>query len=357
MIGVLGAAGDVGTATVHALRQMDVGPLLAGGRRPDHDSAGAAWQQVDIHDPPSLRQFVDRCCVVVNCAGPASEIGDKPGQACLDAGVSYVDVSGDAALLASLASRAGRTSALLCAGLQPGLTALLLRWAAGQGYARVDAITAYFGLRDRFTPTAAADYLYTAQVEGGLSLAAWRGGVRRGALQRRTGIAVPYFPAPATAVPYLADETQRLAADLGIPRVDWYNVFAGCHVMAALDRAGGLPRGDAAAALCLASRLDLEGRTPFVTLLAQFDGASQRGPLTRSLLMRGSGNAALTGALAAAAAVAVASGETPFGCHVAAMTLTPATAVDRLRRTGALLALEMLDVPIHALDSAEEGCL
>lgn len=357
MIGILGAAGDVGAAVVRALQRLDAGPLRGGGRHQAPDTASMSWQRVDIHDAMSLRQFVEGCRVVINCAGPTDEISAKAGQSCLDADIGYVDVSGDAALLAKLGVHAKHASALICAGLQPGLTTLLPRWAASQGYSRIDAMTAYFGLRDRFTPTAAVDYLCSAHEDGGISLAAWRGGVQRGTLRRRAGIAVPYFPAPATAVPYLAGETQRLAAELGIPRVDWYNVFTGRHMMAALDTVSSQARVDAAAALCLASRLDLDGRVPFVTLLTQFDGVSPKGSLTRTLLMRGSGNAALTGALAAVAAFAVVGGEIPLGCYTAAMALTPSTAVERLRRTGAMLALELLDVPINTLHSAEEGCL
>ncbi|OLF53554.1 saccharopine dehydrogenase, partial [Pseudomonas chlororaphis] len=116
-------------------------------------------------------------------------------------------------------------------------------------------------------------------------------------------------------------------------------------------------RADAAQRLRQASLLDLSGQARFVTLLVQLDGHRDDRPITRSVLLGGTGNAALTGAMAAASALSVLEGEIPPGCHHAAQALPPAATLERLQRTSAISVLELLDVPIDHLRRAEEGSL
>src|SRR5437762_12354893 len=142
MIGILGAGGEVGRATARLLDGR--AELRLGGRR-DHES---------------LDRFCAGCDVVVNCtAAPAREL---VAAAAMGAGAHYVDPAGDGLLLDRMAgvcrAHPGRT-ALLAAGASPGLTGLLPRWLAGQGFDRPLALTGYACAMDRFSPGSAADFL------------------------------------------------------------------------------------------------------------------------------------------------------------------------------------------------------
>ncbi|MFI9324529.1 saccharopine dehydrogenase NADP-binding domain-containing protein [Kitasatospora aureofaciens] len=371
MIGVLGGYGDVGAFTSRALARLGPGPLRIGGRDPvaarrlgaelgasDVGACEVVAQAVDFTDEPSLQRFADGCRILVNCAGPSHAVADRAARAALRAGADYVDAAGDDTLFAALDPGAwSDRAAVLSAGLNPGLTGLLPRWAAAR-FTEVHGLTCYFGLLDHFTEVAADDYLQGAADGVSEPLAAWRDGRRRpGALRRRTGARVPCYPGTVTALPHLPTEGERLARALGIDRADWYTVVAGEHVRAAFDRVHALDRRDAAAALRRASLLDLAGRAPYVLLLAQLDGLSQGRAATSTVLLRGRRNAELTGAVTAAATLAVARGEVPSGRHFAAGALDPQATIDRLRASGAVTELVVLDAAIEDLDAVEEGAL
>jgi hypothetical protein len=271
-------------------------------------------------------------------------------RAALISGSSIVDASGDDGLLASLRAGyvgRGRLTVVVSAGLMPGLTGLLPRYLAGIAPPEGARLTGYVGGRDRFTATAALDYL---AAEGyGEPLAAWRAGRRRSrALPPLAHVALPYFPEPVTAQPYLSTETERLARRLRLAEVDWYSVFAGERVLAVL-RAGSSDHASTAARLCRAAELDLFGLRPYqMVVLLLGDSA---------LVLRGAGASALTGAMAALATRAVWAGEVPTGVHHAAEVLDAAPTVGRLRECLAVEELSVLNGLSMARIEIEEGAL
>ncbi|MFI7638947.1 hypothetical protein [Nonomuraea sp. NPDC049400] len=349
MIAVLGASGDVGRHAVRTLTTLGAGPLRLGGRT----AAGHDAMAVDFRDDASLDRFAAGCRLVVNCAGPAHLVGDRVARAALRAGASYVDAAGDDVLhgLLDPGEWAG-SSAVLSAGLQPGLTGLLPRWVAQRDFDEVHGLAAHLGVLDRFTATAADDYLQGAADGLGEPLAAWRDGRRAGALTRQADVTLPFFPGEVTLLPSLSTENARLAESLRLHRGDWYTVLSGSHIRVAFDRAHSLDRAEAVAALCRASLLDLAGREPYVILLLQLDGLKGGVPVTRTVVLRGRGNGELTGTVTALAAWAVIRGETPPGVHYAADALDPATTIERLSATGVTQP-----VTLDGLALAEEGAL
>ena len=366
LIGVLGASGDVGLASAQALLSLGMDTLRLGGRDSNNGArclallqqqwpqARLQWAPVDVTDAASLAAFVRGCDVLLNCAGPAWRLKDLAAQAALRADTHYVDAAGDRRL--DPAQWRGRC-AVLGAGLQPGLTGLLPRWLAAHAFTQVRELTSYFGLRDQFTDVAADDFLQGAMDGSSEPLAAWRNGRCSKALRRRRGVLLPCFPGQVHVLPYLNLEGEALAMDLQLERGQWFNVITDGHVLKALDQAHALPRAEAVQRLCTASLLDLSGQAPFVTLLLQLDGLYQGQPRTRSLVVSGAGNAALTGAMAAATVVSVVEGEIRAGCHDAAQVLPPVASLERLQRTGAIRALNLLHDPLDHLLVAQEGCL
>lgn len=369
MIAVLGGYGEVGKAVVRALLALRSEPLRIGGRDPVSAEAFARTLDqgpvevvtVDINDAGSLERFVHGCTVLVNCAGPSHRIGEGPALTALRAGADYLDVAGDERLHARLDDRAWREQgrrALLSAGLQPGLTALLPLWLAHTGFDRVTSLTSYFGLRDLFTAVAAEDYRQSVEDGIGRPRAAWRnGGVRPGVLIRKNGVGLPFFPGPVTVMPYLNQEAERVAAALELEHGDWYTALADGPMRSVFDRLHTCSREDACMQLQRMSRLDLAGRAPFVTLLLRMTGHREGKERTCSLALRGHRNADLTGALAAVAVDALARVDVPAGRHFAAMVLDPGAAVETLLATGMTAGLSVIEGPLEALNEAEEGVL
>ncbi|GAA5065155.1 saccharopine dehydrogenase NADP-binding domain-containing protein [Streptomyces similanensis] len=346
MIGVIGGYGDVGAPTVLALREAGQ-PVRVGGRSADaaagflarrlpHDPA-AEHRVVDVRDGDDVAAFAAGLDVLVNCAGPSHLTGSVAADAAFRAGVDYVDAAGDDALHALLDDgryrRAGRT-AVLSAGLRPGLTGIFpraaARWARAAGMTRPDTVTVRTRVRDLFTRTSALEYLHGAAAPGPGPLAAWRDGAPRPrALTRRTVTDLPFFPGAGTELPQLSAEDARTARALGVRDGDWLTLIQGERVLAAFDLVHALPPDEAAEGLCRAAALDLAGRPPTVTLAVSLTGNAA----TRTAVLHGAGNARLTGAVAAHAALCVLRKEIPAGRHFAADVLDAEAVLAALTRS------------------------
>jgi hypothetical protein len=366
MIGIVGGYGDVGAVAAHHLAGLGLGRLRIGGRdlaaaaRLAECLSGAEAAQVDAGDEAELDRFAANCRIVLNCAGPGRMIGDRVARAARRAGADYVDVGGDEALAARLdptaLRREGRV-AVLSAGVQPGLTGLLPRWAARRGWSRIDGLTSYFGLRDVFTTVAALDYLQAATEGAGRSGLVWRNGRHPAATVWQRDAGVPLFPTPSTSLAYLTPEAERLARWLRLERGTWYSVLCGPRITGALAQAPGLAPEAGARLLREASQLDLSGQPRFVLHLLQLDGLYQGRQTTRTTVLRGNGNAALTGVMAALTVATVARDAVPPGSHFAAEILDPDATIDRLVLSGAVDVLTETDGPISALADCEECTL
>lgn len=378
VIAVLGCYGAVGRSVVRRLREAGAGPLRLGGRDLDRVRAligtgpgGPAGADeavaVDLRDAAALAAFCEGCHVVVNCAGPSSRILDTVARAALAAGAHYVDVAGDAAVRDRLAAAglpagsAGREDAgrvvVLSAGMMPGLSALLPRHLAGQGFDRVDRLTAHVGGVDRFTPAAALDYVASLSDGYATPLAAWRGHqVIPRASRPRRGVELPHFPGRVNAYPYLSAEAERLARSLGFAEVEWSSVFDGELTLAALARLHDLDADTAAGELVRTSRLEAFGRTPYFQLVFRMEGEAAGRPVTRTLVARAADSYELSAAVAVLAAGAVLRGLVRPGLHDAADVLDAGAVFQALLDDPAVTRLEVVDGVAPAAE-VEEGVL
>jgi hypothetical protein len=236
----------------------------------------------------------------------------------------------------------------------------LPRWLA-HSFERCERLTAYVGTLDRFTLGGAGDFL--AGLDGNESLAAWQSGKRvSAAATRLVDIELPFFPSRVTAHPYLNGEGERLARGLGFSHASFYIVFDGQYVLGALTRIAGMKLEgralDAAARdLVRAADLDVSGRTPYLLYVLQLDGMRDGERVTRSLIVRATGAAELTGAVAAAATEAVLEAEVPAGAHFAAEVLDPQRTARRLREAPVVSSWEVLDGPLSDAAAIQEGVL
>ncbi|MEV4185863.1 hypothetical protein AB0J28_31005, partial [Streptosporangium canum] len=258
-------------------------------------------------------------------------------------------------------SRAGRDDAgrvvVLAAGMMPGLSALLPRHLAGQGFDRVDRLTAHVGGVDRFTPAAALDYVASLSDGYAKPLAVWRGHqVIPRASRPRRGVELPHFPGRVNAYPYLSAEAERLARSLGFAEVEWSSVFDGELTLAALARLHDLDADTAAGELVRTSRLEAFGRTPYFQMVFRMEGEAAGRPVTRTLVARAADSYELSAAVAVLAAGAVLRGLVRPGLHDAADVLDAGAVFQALLDDPAVTRLEVVDGVAPAVE-VEEGVL
>lgn len=354
VIGVLGASGAVGRAAVRELRALGHTGLRLGGRTEsalaavaEEDAAGHdETVRADATEADGLRAFTDGCDIVLNCVGPTYRLRATVASAALAAGAHCVDVAGDDPAAEDLVeggdpARDGRT-VVLSAGALPGLSSLLPRWLAGQGLDSAATLTAHCGGLETCSPTVAHDLMLSLGSGGadgaayGEALAAVRGG-RRVPRVLRTDEDTRHeaFPGRVAVQPYLSAESERLAAALGLDRLDWYNVHPGPAVRALLTLLPGrLAAGDdpdrLAERLILAAGLDLAGRKPYYVMDFALSGTASGTPATAGLTLRAASSYRLTAAVGALAVDAVLRGEVPAGVHFACDVLEPDRVVRHL---------------------------
>jgi saccharopine dehydrogenase-like NADP-dependent oxidoreductase len=210
---VLGGYGAVGRAVAGSLAPVFPGRVVVAGRDGARAAAvaerighGVCPQRVDVTDPDGVASILRGAAVAVICVERENA---RVARACLERGVSFLDVSATTSVLASigvlhdLAVQHGATAAL-SVGLAPGITNLLAR----QSHQRLPSATSIdismcFGL--------AGDHGADSRrwVIDGLSTRGDRAG-------RRARVALP-GSGRRTAYPFPFSDQDTLTAALGIP--------------------------------------------------------------------------------------------------------------------------------------------
>ncbi|GEK15643.1 NAD-dependent epimerase/dehydratase family protein [Aliivibrio fischeri] len=360
-IAVLGGYGDVGQATCRYLLSLGLGPIRIGGRNAEInqviDDSQVSYQYANFLDESSLNEFVRNCHLVINCAGPSHLIDDRLATVARANNIPYIDVAGDDPLYHTLIStdyqETGHT-AVLSAGLQPGLTGLLPLWVAQQIDFDIHHLTSYFVLFDRFTQVAADDYMQGANDKLSTPLAAWRNGRKQpAALQRIQELALPFVPTKMTALPQVSTENERLAKQLSLDSAKWYNCVTGEHVLNAFNTVQSETREQAIETLCRASSLDMAGRSPYIWMMIEAQDSTQQ--KTHTTVIKGSGNANLTGAIAALTAASLLRGEIPTGVHFCPQALAPHILFPALQQLCAVTVLNQFSQSLEQMLEPELG--
>ncbi len=94
-----GANGYTGELIARYASQYELKPLLAGRRKeaiqPLADKLGLPFIIFDLDDKPSLMAALQTVSVVIHAAGPFQHTAKQMVEACLVAGVHYLDINGD----------------------------------------------------------------------------------------------------------------------------------------------------------------------------------------------------------------------------------------------------------------------
>ncbi|MBV9449450.1 MAG: saccharopine dehydrogenase NADP-binding domain-containing protein [Streptosporangiaceae bacterium] len=374
LIGILGAEGAVGGAVARALAGTDGttpgldARLRLGTRRPEAVPRLGRWFPgraeavcADVRDDASLAGFCAGCRVVINCAAPDAQHRSRAAAAVLRAGADYLDPGGGDALRGQLEGLAAGRTAVLGAGVHPGLSALIPRWLAAQGLGFPLVLTSYIGTRDRMTRASATEFLLSLTEGHGEAHAMWRAGARHShALEPLHETDLPFFPPAVLAYPYLTFEAERLARQLGLDEARCYYVFESSgKILTVLSRLGGRLLADADVdtlvdELIQAADIEMFARKPAQQLVFQLDGEQSGQRASRVAVLRASNTYELTATVLTLVVTEILAGTLPGGASFAAETLDPRV-VTRLEGMPGVIGMHVLDRPLRAYAHVDQG--
>lgn len=108
MIGLFGATGYTGKLIARELKRLNL-PFFIAGRSKEKLAALAAelgvkieTVQAGVDDAASLQKMCGECKVLINCVGPFGLYGEPVIKACVDAGIHYVDTTGEALFIRAM---------------------------------------------------------------------------------------------------------------------------------------------------------------------------------------------------------------------------------------------------------------
>jgi short subunit dehydrogenase-like uncharacterized protein len=101
---LFGATGYTGELTARELAGIGERPVLAARdearvRALADELGGLDWAVADVERPASVRALVSAGDVLISCVGPFMRYGDAAVSACVDAGASYLDSTGETAFI------------------------------------------------------------------------------------------------------------------------------------------------------------------------------------------------------------------------------------------------------------------
>ncbi|MDP7723727.1 saccharopine dehydrogenase NADP-binding domain-containing protein [Mycobacterium sp. TY814] len=275
---LFGATGAVGTSCLDILTRQDDVAVTLGGRdevrlRDLAASIPSAHRvdviRLDVTDTAAVAAAARTRDVVINCAGPSQRFSAAVAGAVIGAGVPYVDPGGDHALIVRIAESEPAVPVLLQAGVQPGLSGLVLRLLDTHRPDECAGITVWCGGLQPLTPASVLEYLASLGDSFSHPNCALRGGVvERVGRAELIAAPAPHFSASATVRPHLDAETVAVAEQLGIGDVLWLNVFDGTHTTRAMQLlALDDQRGADLDGVLAAAKLDLFGRQPYFAVV------------------------------------------------------------------------------------------
>lgn len=108
MLGIFGATGYTGKLIARELKRLGL-PFFIAGRSKEKLSALAAELggkieilQAGVDDFASLQKMCAKCKVLINCVGPFGLYGEPVIKACVNAGIHYIDTTGEALFIRAM---------------------------------------------------------------------------------------------------------------------------------------------------------------------------------------------------------------------------------------------------------------
>ncbi|TDB59446.1 NAD-dependent epimerase/dehydratase family protein [Photorhabdus khanii] len=224
---VIGATGAVGRSVVAALNQLGY-QVSGAGRRPCAELAD--YHQIDLFDEKALTELCQPFSLIINAAGPASQIQDRIARAALASATDYLDVAGEPVVWQQLAADEKlapllqKSACILGAGYVPGFASILPFLAANR-LKTMGKVRSYLGGIEPFTVTSAIDFIDSLNEQNGKA-----GHILSGGALQRAAIEKNVQPETANrafdALPYLSFELERVARQLNLVDFAAFNLLA-----------------------------------------------------------------------------------------------------------------------------------
>lgn len=178
--------------------------------------------------------------VLLNAIGPSASMSIPLAAAALCAGFHVVDPGGSDRVIGGVdgSARAGARAALFGAGVQPGLTGMMMgRAVLLAGNPAESRVTILVGGRQRLTRSTLDEYLSSLSADGGWPGAIWRGG-RVLCGHGSSEVAIPGYVPPkgATVSVHLDEEYAHRAGALGVGELRAANLMDAPQTVSAMRR-------------------------------------------------------------------------------------------------------------------------
>jgi len=363
MIGIIGGYGEVGLEVTRLLKKYNKHSLRIGGRniklakmKLQKELFDVELMQVDVDSDRSVEAFIDGCDLIINCVGPSYNSESLAAKKCFEKKCNYVDL-GINKKLESMRNINNDITAIYGAGFMPGLSGILPRWLA-QKFHKVSSLTCYTGISDKFTSSAAEDYL-AGIFDSNKSLAAWKEGkVVNSCLKRKTNVQLPYFLEEVNLYPYFDKETEYVAESIGIEDGEWYMAFEGENIQSVLEKVCFefiSDKKNAVKHLCMATTLDSIEIGSYVNFLVEMHGVEEENEIVKTLILQMDKPSVLTGTMAALAGMAILEGRVKKGVYPLAEVSGTENLIEKLNEVKVLRSFQIQNYPVKELLRVVEG--
>lgn len=232
-IGVFGATGEVGKGVLKVLAQEKY-QVIAYYRTPRKAYElkriyypKIDFEQIDLQRMESIELACEKCDILINCAGPASEILDRIACVCIQKRKLYVDVAGGRTLRQKIEldyKTYNRGCCVLGAGIYPGLTEVFAS-AIAKSQSFLKELRMYFYGNSSLSENAAYDI-----VAGMTESASGMSYLRDGKVLKTTGNEIKDLKAKApfdelVIMPVLNSEFCEMVFKRKIPTAYFYQSF------------------------------------------------------------------------------------------------------------------------------------
>ncbi|CVI64922.1 Saccharopine dehydrogenase [Clostridiales bacterium CHKCI001] len=238
-IGVIGSGGFIGRKLCKRLVKKY---HVRGGQRKKTDigieSNRFVWQYVDIYDEASLINFCSGCKIIINCAGPTYQIGDRIAIVANRIGADYIDIFGGGYLEKQLFKNCmkGENYKIFAAGSMPGFSGIALKWLINK-FDSIKRINVYEGSFEKSGIAACEDIIWSSIKEFGLKDTYVEDGkyIREGLEEEK--ILVPGVPEPVYCQYYLTQEMQHLQKSYKLSDMKIYHMNSNRELVMMLSQA------------------------------------------------------------------------------------------------------------------------
>ncbi|WP_054741840.1 saccharopine dehydrogenase NADP-binding domain-containing protein [Cellulosilyticum ruminicola] len=279
MIGVLGGYGNIGKEVVKLLIHLGYTDIMIGSRthhtfedERDQILNEVIWEELNIKDEESLCTFMRKNEVIINAAGPSSQLSLIVARCAKNMGNHVIDC-GFHEEIKNLKQEEMAQSVLYNMGSVPGVSEIL-PLVFKRDFKEIQSFIHFYGVRGAFTESAAADF-----IEGVIK---HTGNTVSKVLDNTPSMKdiLPFFEDVRRMIPYINEDTVKIEEKLNCHLAQWYTVISGENTVAFFKdmlRGYFVDKNKLAVQLSLASELDMMGKKESIKFLIEMNGINQFG--------------------------------------------------------------------------------